>query len=393
MEKRLSAKGKILIFAIISIAILTGVFFLMDNLSKKNKNTQTTEDSYGEILVDLNEIVQLSNSSDGIVAEKLHELEAKVRDISVEPEKQNNNSAVALYIACVVVIIIIFALVYIIILRPFDELQDFAEEIANGNLDKKIEYKRVNMFGEFTWAFDHMRNELIRSRKCEAEAIENNKTVVATLSHDIKTPIASIRGYAEALTMSMDSAPERRERYAEVIMRKCDDVTRITNDMFLHSIHDLDKLSMKQEDIELSELLEETIESLSGNTNDICKIDSFPQGQTLGDRGRVAQVIENIITNSRKYAAGSKIDVSARIDAEAGNYVVRIKDEGPGIPDEDMPFIFNKFYRGGNVKDAPGAGLGLYIVKFIMEQMGGDVKLENSKDGLAVSLLFKLQGE
>lgn len=389
MEKRLSAKGKIIILAIVCIAILTGVFFLADYLNR-GKNKQSDDNPYGEVLVDLNEIVQLSSGDNALVTEKLHTLEEKVREFTVEPEQQNNNVSLSLYICCVVIIVIVFILVYIIVLRPFDELQDFAEEIANGNLDKKIEYKRVNMFGEFTWAFDHMRNELIRSRKCEAEAIENNKTVVATLSHDIKTPIASIRGYAEALTMSMDSAPERRERYAEVIMRKCDDVTRITNDMFLHSIHDLDKLSMKQEDIELSELLEETIESLSGNTDDICKIDSFPQGHTLGDRGRVAQVVENIITNSRKYAAGSKINVSARLDAEAGYYVVRIKDEGPGIPDEDMPFIFNKFYRGGNVKDAPGAGLGLYIVKFIMEQMGGDVKHENSKDGLTVSLLFKL---
>lgn len=392
MERRLSAKAKIVILAIVCIGILTGVFLVSDFVDK-NKQEDVEQNPYGEILVDLNEVVQLSDDSNTVAIEKLHAIEDKVRNIFVEPEEENHDFAITLYVCCVVIICIVFLLVYIIILRPFDELQDFAEEIANGNLDKKIEYKRVNMFGEFTWAFDHMRNELIRSRKCEAEAIENNKTVVATLSHDIKTPIASIRGYAEAITMSMDSAPERRERYAEVIIRKCDDVTRITNDMFLHSIHDLDKLTLKQENIALSELLEETIESLSGNADDIRRINEFSQGHTLGDRGRVAQVIENIITNSRKYAAGSPIRVSTHIEQEDGYYVVAIADEGPGIPDEDMPFIFNKFYRGGNVKDAPGAGLGLYIVKFIMEQMEGDVKLANSKDGLTVSLMFKLQGE
>ena len=389
MEKRLGAKAKIFFLALICIGIITIVFGLY-YFRQANADNQQEKDAIGALLVDLNELTQLAQADNPYYQETIASMKEKINAIQNQTKTEDSSFFFVLYFVCAALIVFIFILVYIIILRPFDELQDFAEEIANGNLDKEIQYKRVNMFGEFTWAFDHMRNELIRSRKCEAEAIENNKTVIATLSHDIKTPIASIRGYAEALTMNMDSTPERRERFAEVIMRKCDDVTKITNDLFLHSIHDLDKLTLCADDIELADALPAIVESLSGNMSDIKVIGAFPAGTTVGDAGRIAQVVENIITNSRKYAAGSDITIASSIDAD-NYYIVSISDQGPGILNADMPFIFNKFYRGANVEDAPGAGLGLYIVKFIMEQMQGKVVLESSREGLCTKLYYKLK--
>ena len=95
--------------------------------------------------------------------------------------------------------------VYFAILRPFEKMKAFAGKIARGDFEDSLRYERSNYFGEFTWAFDSMRTEIIKARACEKEAIENNKTVIATLSHDIKTPIASIRAYTEGLEANMDT--------------------------------------------------------------------------------------------------------------------------------------------------------------------------------------------
>ena len=149
---------------------------------------------------------------------------------------------------CLVFLFIVFGFVYVSILRPFDKLQIFAETIAQGNFDVPLNYERTNYFGQFTWAFDCMRKEITKARSCEREAIENNKTVIATLSHDIKTPIASIRAYAEGLEANLDSTLERREKYLRVLMRKCDEVSKLTNDLFLHSLSDLDKLKINLEE-------------------------------------------------------------------------------------------------------------------------------------------------
>ena len=120
-------------------------------------------------------------------------------------------------------------------LRPLNKISKYTAEIAKGNLDIPLSYERGSEVGEFSWAFDSMRQELRKSRASEKEAIENNKTVIATLSHDIKTPIASIRAYAEGLEANMDSSPEKRAMYLQTIMKKSDEVSKVTDDLLLHS--------------------------------------------------------------------------------------------------------------------------------------------------------------
>ena len=97
----------------------------------------------------------------------------------------------------------VVAYLYVGVVRPFMRLEAFAQDVASGNLDSPLAYERSNPFGRFTWAFDNMRVEIKRARAAEAEAVEQGKTAVAALSHDIKTPIASIRAYSEALELGL----------------------------------------------------------------------------------------------------------------------------------------------------------------------------------------------
>ena len=391
---------KVMIMAAVSILIVTAVFLVVFNKYKKQYEESKTRISDGGTIVALNEIYNLAGDdnlhgeNNEIVKEKLQALMTELRSQKTVLEEDDIDYIKVFFLIAIGAIVLTYTLIYVLVLRPFCKLEDFAGEIATGNLDKNLKYNRVNMFGEFTWAFDHMRREIKKARQCEQEAVENNKTVIATLSHDIKTPIASIRGYSEALAENMDSTPERRKRYIDVIIKKCDEVTKITNDMFIHSLHDLDKLIIKKEPVEIHKVISETVEAMEGGRTDIILGEIKEGVLKKADSGRIAQVIENIINNARKYAPGNiyintEVENNSLGDMDSREYKIRIKDEGKGILPEDMPFIFDKFYRGKNHGDEPGAGLGLFIVKYVMGQMDGRVEIINCSDGLEVTLTFR----
>lgn len=384
-----SIGGKTACMAAVFLIILVGIagMFL---LKVENKDSSV---SHGEQILVLNEIEKLTEvngKSPG--EEQIRELQEQLQQMEVNREnKEEIQIVVILAGVCTVFIVVIFLYLQRVILRPFQELENYAGEIAKGNLEVELPYRRTNLFGAFTWAFDHMRREIVKARASEKEAIENNKTVIATLSHDIKTPIASIRAYAEGLEANMDTSPERRSRYLSVMMKKCDEVTKLTNDLFLHSLSDLERLQITTEEVVLKEFLEELLEGMNQQWEDIEIVGEISEMIVCADRKRLEQVVENIITNARKYAYGTPIRIWATTEKAEFQSVcqLHIKDGGSGVLPEDMPFVLEKFYRGKNVKNESGAGLGLYIADYIMKQMDGSVELKNSSDGLEVILALK----
>lgn len=313
--------------------------------------------------------------------EKLSEKTADLSDSirSAQTVSDADNGIFIMCGLCIVFCISVFGYVYIKILRPFDKLKAFAEKISQGNFDIPLDYERSNYFGEFTWAFDSMRREIKKARSCEREAIENNKTVIATLSHDIKTPVASIRAYAEGLEANLDVTPEKRKKYISVIMKKCDEVSKLTNDLFLHSLSDMDKLKIIPENFEICGFMENAVTEIAAELNDVHFKKPDFTAAVNADKNRLMQITENLIGNARKYA---KTDIEVFLTLSDGNVQIHFRDFGKGIPHEDMPFIFEKFYRGKNCKNEQGSGLGLYIVKYITEQMNGEILLINHNDGL-----------
>lgn len=362
-------KGRVIkvtvIFSLLLVAV-TGILAFHSGRS-------VPQDDRSQQLLDLNEISQLIDRGDyGTAKQKTDEYADRLRSKPLEDSDGING--IVMCSITVLFMAMVFIYVYLNVLRPFDKMKDYASEIAKGNFDLPLDYERSNYFGAFTWAFDSMRKEITRSRMAEREAIENNKTVIATLSHDIKTPITSIRAYAEGLEANLDTSPERRSRYLEVLMRKCDEVTALTNDLFLHSLSDLDMLQMQPEEFELVPFLDQSISEISAGHEDVVfrKPDISPV--IYADKKRINQIVENLINNSRKYA---KTIVTVSLTQADDMVSIHFRDRGSGIPDEDMPFITDKFYRGKNKGDENGSGLGLYIVKYIAERSGGSIELIN----------------
>ncbi|MBO4420830.1 MAG: HAMP domain-containing histidine kinase [Lachnospiraceae bacterium] len=378
-------KTRILRITILFSCLIIGITVLLIILS----GTKDTSDRRAEKILDCNEISQLIDMGE---YEKAREKLADFQDSLRNPVDIENNNTKILIICCAAVlcIVLVFLYVYFKILRPFDKMKDFASEVAKGNFDVPLKYERSNYFGAFTWAFDIMRKEITSARMAEHEAVENNKTVIATLSHDIKTPIASIRAYAEGLEANLDVSPERRSRYLQVMMKKCDEVTELTNDLFLHSLSDMGRIEIKPEEIDLVPFMEQTVAELTADKSDVIFIKPDFSPVISADKKRMTQLVENLINNSRKYA---KTDIRISIK-EKDNFVqVSFSDMGSGIPDEDMPFITDKFYRGKNCGNENGSGLGLYIVKYIAEKSGGSVELQNMYPGLKVTVTLPMINE
>ncbi len=377
MKKRII--GVTVLFAMVILAV-TGILWY-----RGQKNT-SVEEREAQIVA-INELEQLVRSGEETAFfEKADWLQEELRN--TEGTVYQNRSLVFLCGLCLLFLFVVFGYVYVAILRPFDKMKNFADQIAKGNFEVALDFERSNYFGAFTWAFDSMRREITKARACEKEAIENNKTVMATLSHDIKTPIASIRAYAEGLEANLDSNPEKRAKYSSVIMKKCDEVANLTNDLFLHSLSDLDKLKMYPEELELGGFVASVLAELSVERQDIRWEKTVSGIMVSVDKNRLTQVIENIVNNARKYA---KTELEVSIVGGNEQAELHFRDFGPGIPDEDLPFIFDKFYRGRNCGSEQGSGLGLYIVKYVTEQFGGTVGLQKYRNGQEIILTLPVK--
>ena len=366
---------KLILLALFAAALLTAAAVLLNRPGEVRQQ--------GDVLVALNEIGNLAGAGDSAAAAE--KAAALAETIRTAPEQAADRRIPAMYGISLAFLAAVTAYGCIAVIRPFERLAGFADEVANGNLELPLEYERSNYFGKFTWGFDRMRREISSARACERAAIENNKTVIASLSHDIKTPVASVRAYAEALDMGMDRTPEQRAEYLATMMRKCDEITRLTDDMLLHALSDLGSLRMSPQRIDLCALTEQTVRDLSAGCSDIQFIRPLFAADVCADPVRTAQVLENLIHNARKYA---QTPVTLTITRDADFVTLHVQDTGGGIPDSDLPFVCDRFYRGSNCGAEQGAGLGLSIVKYIAEQSGGTLTLENRGGGLhaAVSL-------
>lgn len=274
------------------------------------------------------------------------------------------------------------AYLYKTLLKPFQQLQDFAVNVARGNLEVPLNMKKNNYFGAFTESFDILREELGSARKREYEANRSKKELVATLSHDIKTPVASIKAVSEL--MLMQAKDEKVIKQVNTIYLKADQIDLLVTDMFHATLEELQQLKLTVTE-QSSDILITMIENV--NFDQLIEYDSIPHCIILIDSLRMQQVIDNIISNSYKYA-GSKVIIKSHINQD---YLeLHIQDYGPGISEEELPLLFNKYYRGSNIKGKNGSGLGLYISKYFIENMGGQINCFNRQNGFTVILKIKL---
>lgn len=271
-----------------------------------------------------------------------------------------------------------------VMIKPFQKLKGFAERIAGGNLDIPLKMDRHNLFGAFTESFDIMRSELKKARKAEAKANADKKELVAKLSHDIKTPVASIKAASEVGAALTDNE-RQKDNYAQII-RKADQINTLITNLFTATLEELKQLTVTPADIESRDIGE-----LLHNADYLRRtvIPDIPECMIYADKLRLQQVFDNIFANSYKYA-GTNIETTVYIDNS--RLAVSIEDYGGGVSGDEVLIIKEKFRRGSNAENIEGVGLGLYISDYFMREMNGELTVENGKEGLRVIAVISLSG-
>ena len=275
------------------------------------------------------------------------------------------------------------------ITKPFRRMESFARNVAEGNLDEPLKMDRDNLFGAFTESFDIMREELRDSRARELELQKKERELIASLSHDLKTPITGIKLTTELLKakheMNPSPASEAELQKLNNIYDKADEIDVLVNDLFSATLNDLGEFTVNCKDEE-STVIEQIVKRYDDKS--LVTAGEIPNVIINVDVKRLSQVIGNIITNSYKYA-GTKIDVSYELID--GFLQMRIRDYGPGVPEDELSLIANKFYRGKTWRESNqnGNGLGLYIANTLMQKMNGEL-IPESRGGFIVTLLIPL---
>ena len=289
------------------------------------------------------------------------------------------------YILTVILWVTYSIVVYFRIIRPFDKMKEFAGAVAMGDLDRPLEMDRGNVFGAFTESFDIMREELNASRQREYEANVSKRELIAQLSHDIKTPVASIKAISEVLSAKSDqNNDEFTKTKVESIGAKADQIDNLVSNLFASTLEELEQLEVKAVEVE-SLIIPGIIQNADYNSKVVYK--DIPECIIYMDKLRVSQVVTNIIYNSYKYA-DTEIELDSYTDEEY--LYVSFTDHGGGVPEEDLPYIMEKFRRGANAEGKEGTGLGLHIAHNLMKDMRGTIECENADGGFRVKLGFQL---
>lgn len=268
------------------------------------------------------------------------------------------------------------------IIRPFRRMERFAADVAAGNLDAPLLVEQHNLFGAFTQSFDIMRTQLKASRQRETELRLKEKEIIASLSHDLKTPITGIKLLCELLSVKVTDPYVLSK--LEQIQKKAEQITVLVSDLLTSALDELGEMQVNCQDENASVLHGLVMEH---DTRSLVRETPIPACMIAVDKWRLSQIIGNILSNSYKYA-GTEMDISYRL--REGYLEMTVRDYGKGVPEAEIGLVTTKFYRGNNAAGKDGSGLGLYIASLLMEKMNGELICACRSPGFCVTLLLPL---
>ena len=271
--------------------------------------------------------------------------------------------------------------------KPIDILLDASKKIADNQLDFKVEYKKRNELGMLCTAFDEMRSALYESNQEMWRSLEERKRLNSAFSHDLRTPLTVLKGYAEFLEKYVPDGRVSEEKLMSVISMMNGQISRLehyTQKMnAVQKLEDIVPSSSKISAAELVEMMTETGRLICGEG---FTINAFPYDGTLSaDTELVMQVYENLISNAARYAEKT-VEVVCGISE--GMLTVSVLDDGGGFTEEALKNASQPFFRDEKEPDKLHFGLGLYICRILCEKCGGSLTIENHEDGGKVTAAF-----
>lgn len=276
------------------------------------------------------------------------------------------------------------------VIKPIGEIHKSAKTILRGNYEDKINYDYDGEIGLFCHDFEAMRDELKITKEREESLKRSEKELLACISHDLKTPLSSISGYVEGIRDGIVKSDEGIMKYTDIILKKSKELSDLIDDILEQSKTELNEMSFEKVEVYSDEYLMDIFEEMSldvaSKNMSLTIKGKIPRSLILVDPLRINQVITNIITNSIKYDNGNG-KIETWVDDDIDKLIVNIRDWGKGICISDIPFVFNKFYRGEKNRNTniPGSGLGLSIAKYIIDKHGGKISCNSNDEETTMS--------
>ncbi len=273
--------------------------------------------------------------------------------------------------------------------KPIRELAGCAEAFAEGDLSTRVDVQGEDEIADLGKRFNEMADRLQATMVLEAasraraeQLLAANRDLVANVSHELRTPVALVRGHLEAL----DAEPARVEEYTRIALRETDRLERLVADLFHLTRVESQDIALEREPFDAGAAVREAVESLAEPARREAGITMLAEVgagdlRCVGDRARLVQVLQNLIRNAVRFTPeGGIILASAQDDGD--RVTVMVRDTGVGIAPDDLPHVFDRFYRGEQSRNraAGGAGLGLAIAKQLIEAMSGEISVESELD-------------
>lgn len=300
-------------------------------------------------------------------------------------QESNATGIVVFVILLVLLFVLLFYLHHLCqkdIFAPLDQVHQVTNAIRKGDLSQSVTYDYDGEVGSLCHDFEALRSELIQSLQSGERMKKKERQLLAYLSHDLRTPISNISGYAEAINQNLLTKDQTIE-YAKIIMNKTEMLNLLIDEILEHSKAKMNEFEIQKQELYSKEFFTPLMEELEkdvvskGLAWDNSEI---PNVLLCIDPKRITEVFNNIVGNSLKFHCKSSISVEFAETSDSLQVI--IKDDGMGISPEDLPFVFQEFYRGEKARtlNVPGSGLGLSIVKYIIEEHGGIVDVDSVKN-------------
>ena len=284
--------------------------------------------------------------------------------------------------------------------QPLAVLSDGVHQISAGNLDHRIVYTEQDEFRQVCDDFNHMAEHLQASIEEVQKNERNRKELLSGISHDLRSPLTSIKAFVEGLQDGVASTPEARRAYLGVIRQKTDDIISMVSQLFLFSKMDMGNFPLSPERLDIGRELSDFIAASREEYRAaglLLEIADMPAGRYIyADPVQLRSIFTNILSNSAKYKHKDTAIATVRCESQDSMIRILFDDDGPGVPEDALPRLFEAFYRGDPSRNNPnqGSGLGLAIAQKAAERMGGKLyATNNAQGGLRIVAEIPAMGE
>lgn len=318
---------------------------------------------------------------------QLYRIEYKV-DVS-----QARKTALTItHIALAVMLLTALALMvwfYVSLIRTFSKISDYPKELSKGHLTIPLKENRNKYFGQFLWGLDMLREKLEEEERMNLELQKERNMFLLSLSHDIKTPISAIKLYSAAIRKGLYKDADKLTDVASKIDSDAEEIEAYVSKVITSSKDDFLEFNVTDGECYLSTVIDHIREYYSDKLDQIGTehmIGDYSDILIKGDPDRLIEVFQNIYENAIKYGDGAYIKMSFADEEESR--LVTVENSGCTLPEGEFDHIFDSFFRGSNVGNRAGSGLGLYICRKLMNKMGGDIYAESEGGVMKVTVVL-----